>query len=97
MEKSYNTAQFAANIATIYKANPSEVDRYIMIHNVCFKVGASREQFNNDMELCLNAARLDLLEYVIARDMHLAFALWAMFKPNDAPAWINQISKDHSK
>lgn len=80
MKKSTNIKEFVSNISETYKVMPSEVDRYIKAHNVCFRVGASREQFNNDMELCINAGRLDLLEYVIGRDMHLAFALWAIVK-----------------
>ena len=80
MKRSKSLREFAANIAETYKNQPAEVDRYIKVHNVCFKVGASREQFNNDLELCLNSDRIDLLEYVIGRDMHTAFALWAFYR-----------------
>lgn len=80
MKRSKSLREFAVNIADTYKTNPFEVDRYIKVHNVCFKVGTSREQFNNDMELCITAGRIDLLEYVIGRDMHTAFALWAFYR-----------------
>lgn len=80
MQKSKTAKDFAANIAETHKSNPMEVDRYLKAHNVCFRTGTSREQFNNDMVLCINADRLDLLEYVISRDMHTAFAIWEMVK-----------------
>lgn len=84
MKKSKNIREFAHNIAEIYKTNPSEVGQYMKGHNVCFRVGASHAQFTSDLELCLAAGRVDLVEYIIGRDMHVAFALWAMSrKPAD--------------
>lgn len=80
MTKSKSFKEFAVNIAKVYQNQPSELDGYIKAHNVCFKVGVKQQEFNNDLELCINAGRLDLVEYVVGRDTHTAFALWAFYR-----------------
>lgn len=83
MTKSNSFKQFAANVAKVYQNQPSEVDGYLKAHNVCFKACASA-QFYNDLQLCINAGRADLVEYIVGRDMHTAFALWAFNRrPSD--------------
>lgn len=84
MIKSKNFRQFAENLADLSRTAPGEIDRYIKAHNVCFKVGADVGQFQRDLQLCTNANRTDLIEYIVGRDMHTAFALWAFYrKPAD--------------
>lgn len=84
MKRSKNLKEFAVNIAEIYQSQPAELDGYLKSHNVCFRVGVNPEQFYNDLQLCISAGRTDLIEYIIGRDIHLAFALWALFrKPVD--------------
>lgn len=76
--------EFAVNIANDYKANSLELNGYMKIHNVCFRAGTNEHQFLNDLQLCVNANRVDLVEYIVGRDMHTAFALWAFYrKPSD--------------
>lgn len=80
MNKSKSLKEFAANLADLSKKGPGEIDRYIKINNVCFRIGTNQAQFYSDLELCVNAGRVDLVEYIIGRDMHTAFALWVFFK-----------------
>lgn len=94
MTKSKSLREFAVNIAELHKNQPSEVDRYIKAHNVCFRVGVKPEQFNSDLDLCVNAGRADLVEYIVGRDMHTAFSLWAMcITPSDI---ITEFFNKHS-
>lgn len=94
MTKSKSFKAFAVNIAEVYKNKPSEIDGYMKAHNVCFKVGVKQQEFNNDLELCISAGRLDLVEYVVGRDTHTAFALWAFNrKPSDI---ITEFFNKHS-
>lgn len=80
MIKSKNLSQFAQNLARLSRTAPGEIDRYIKVHNVCFKVGADVGQFHRDLQLCTNAGRIDLIEYIVGRDMHTVFALWAFYR-----------------
>lgn len=93
MIKSKSLRQFAENLSALYKSAPREVDNYIKSHNVCFRVGSDQEQFNKDLELCVNAGRIDLVEYLIGRDMHTAFAWWAFnAKPGIITEFFNKES-----